>query len=120
MRPLGACPVVKSAFLMNPVGTLVGTDGKPGEGRRQVPCEGYAAEAQIPAICDTETERWQLYGQFTRVALDNRMSIASPWATLDFGSTLTDEQKALYRQYILPMVNGTAPTRLSGASSPRS
>jgi hypothetical protein len=58
----------------------------------------------------TEAEGWRLNALCARVALDNRVTISYPhYQPLQAGNV------ALFRQHVLPLLNGTAPTRLAGA-----
>jgi Domain of unknown function (DUF4091)/Spherulation-specific family 4 len=58
----------------------------------------------------TEAEGWRLNALLARIALDNRISIASAqYQPLSGGNV------ALFRQHLLPLLNGTAATRLPGA-----
>lgn len=55
-------------------------------------------------------EGWRLNALLAAVALDNRITIANPWYQPPVGVDLP-----LFRKHTLPLLNGTAPTRLPGA-----
>ncbi len=56
-------------------------------------------------------EEWRLRALFAQAALDNRISISAPYA----GSPTSDSAKRLFERYTVPLVDGTAETRLAGA-----
>jgi hypothetical protein len=57
-----------------------------------------------------ESEGWRLNALCARIALDNRITISYPqYQPLSTGNT------PLFRQHTLPLLHGTAPTRLPGA-----
>ena len=58
----------------------------------------------------TEAEGWRLNALLAQIALDNRISIASAQY-----QPLSEGNVALFHQYLLPLLNGTAATRLPGA-----
>jgi hypothetical protein len=59
----------------------------------------------------TEEEGWRLNALYARAALDNRITLFAP----HYQPLVTDTQRNFFRQYTLPLLNGTAPTRLPGA-----
>jgi hypothetical protein len=60
-----------------------------------------------PATVD---EGWRLNALLARIALDNRITIANPQY-----QPLTAQYLPLFQKHTLPLLNGTADTRLSGA-----
>jgi hypothetical protein len=75
------------------------------------PCPAFG----IGPCLTGDAATWQLYALFVRAALENRVSLAKP------GLAPGTNDKALFEQYVLPMVIGSAqsPVRLPGAREGR-
>ncbi len=58
---------------------------------------------------------WHLASLYTRVALDDRISIFDPSAIASDAAPTSAPNRKLFDRYVLPLLNGTAPTLLKGA-----
>lgn len=58
-----------------------------------------------------EQRAWQANYDVARLALDDRFTIAN----MQFQPPVNSTEVGFFNQYMLPLINGTAPTRLSGA-----
>jgi Domain of unknown function (DUF4091) len=58
-----------------------------------------------------DEDEWRLRALFAQAALDNRISISSPYD----GSPASAAWRRLFDRYTVPLLDGTAPTRLPGA-----
>lgn len=58
-----------------------------------------------------EADGWALKSLYVRAALDNRISI--PY--VEYQPINSPQERAYFEQYMLPLIDGTAPTRLPGA-----
>ncbi|MGN9809547.1 sugar-binding protein [Micromonospora sp. BQ11] len=67
-------------------------------------CDAWASEANLQRA-------WRTNADFARLALDNRMTIGNP----QFQPPANAGEIAHVNQYMLPLLNGTAATRLPGA-----
>jgi hypothetical protein len=66
--------------------------------------------AQVDAACPTG-EEWRLRSLFAEAALDDRITISEP----QFRPPLTAADRGLFRRHVLPLLDGSAATRLRGA-----
>jgi glycosyl hydrolase family 123 len=70
----------------------------------------------IPALTDLECDAkvgWSTNYDYARLALDNRITIANS----HFEAPYNDAEIANFEKYELPLINGTAETRLPGAGT---
>ncbi len=58
-----------------------------------------------------ESDGWRLKGLYTQAALDDRITISYP----QYQPLASSQERGWFEQYILPLLNGTAPTKLPGA-----
>lgn len=61
--------------------------------------------------CSTSTDGWQLMALYSRVALDNRVTLAKP----AYSTPSSTASQTEFRNWVTPLFTGTAATRLSGA-----
>jgi Domain of unknown function (DUF4091) len=73
-------------------------------------CTARYGESCFTASGATEADGWRLNALLARIGLDNRITIANAQY-----QPLNDNNVALFRESLLPLLNGTAPTRLPGA-----
>ena len=68
------------------------------------PCLAHTGNA----LCNGDTARsWKLHALYARAALDNRVTIPNPWAIGVDDAPNTEAKKAVFRQYVLPLLDGT-------------
>jgi hypothetical protein len=58
-----------------------------------------------------ERDGWKLKALYARAALDDRVTLADP----QYQPLANAQERAWFERYTLPLLNGTAPTRLPGA-----
>jgi hypothetical protein len=58
-----------------------------------------------------EEDGWRTKAMFVRSALDNRITISYP----QYQPITSPTERAYFRQYVLPLLDGTASTKLAGA-----
>ncbi|HYT30810.1 MAG TPA: glycoside hydrolase domain-containing protein [Actinomycetota bacterium] len=71
------------------------------------PCQAFYGESCITH----EADGWRTKAMFVQAALDDRITIGYP----EYQPITPPQERAYFEQYILPMLNGTAPTTLPGA-----
>lgn len=76
------------------------------------PCDALYGSACNPfASAANEQRAWQTNYDFARLALDDRMTMAE----MAFQPPANSGEVGYFNQYMLPLINGTAPTQLPGA-----
>jgi hypothetical protein len=82
------------------------------------PCQAHTNSG----LCNGDAALgYKLHALYARVALENRITVANPWMLGVDQAPTSDAQKALFNQYVLPLLDGTGTVegtrarRLSGA-----
>jgi hypothetical protein len=76
-------------------------------------CRAAYGQSCFSAPGRTDEDGWRLNSLYARAALDNRITISYPqYQPL---TTTSTRNRDFFRQYTLPLLKGTAPTRLAGA-----
>ena len=68
------------------------------------PCEAHTGTA----FCNDDPDLGsKLHALYARVALENRVTLANPWMLGENEAPSTEARKALFRKYVLPLLDGT-------------